>query len=233
MKDYFPMKGYEYKYLINREGMIFNKISFRHIRQSDCYGYRQVSLSSTDRVRKTKLVHILMAETFLGHVSDKKSMLVVNHIDGNKANNSLYNLEIVTRRDNISICYRSNSETKSSKYVGASKNGNKWQSTIAILGVTYYLGCYNTEEEASYIYFKALEDYENNGVIPKKETYKIVRPRLFINKNKHYISRYNPYLLIGRKRYYLGIFNNEQDAIFACRTAYEDYLVKNIIPIQK
>lgn len=45
---------------------------------------------------KMKLVHRLVAECFIG-----KSNLEINHIDGNKKNNTFTNLEYVTRSQNI------------------------------------------------------------------------------------------------------------------------------------
>lgn len=60
-------------------------------------GYKELSLSSDGR-RNTKTVHRLVLEAFKPHVN--MSDLDVNHIDGNKLNNHLTNLEWLTRRDN-------------------------------------------------------------------------------------------------------------------------------------
>ena len=61
-------------------------------------GYKELSLSSDGR-RNTKTVHRLVLEAFKPHVN--MSDLDVNHIDGNKLNNHLINLEWLTRRDNM------------------------------------------------------------------------------------------------------------------------------------
>ncbi|HBW57840.1 MAG TPA: hypothetical protein DEF27_08565 [Oscillatoriales bacterium UBA8482] len=56
-------------------------------------GYRQISCYG-----KTFLVHRVVWEAFNGEIPQG---LQINHIDGNKANNSLSNLELVTPAENI------------------------------------------------------------------------------------------------------------------------------------
>lgn len=55
-------------------------------------GYLEVSLSG-----KSKYIHRLIAETWIGAIPAK---MAVNHKDGNKQNNSVDNLEIVTYSQN-------------------------------------------------------------------------------------------------------------------------------------
>ena len=61
-------------------------------------GYEQVRLCN-DGGCNTKTVHRLVLEVFKPHVN--MNDLQVNHIDGDKLNNHLTNLEWVTARDNI------------------------------------------------------------------------------------------------------------------------------------
>ena len=65
-------------------------------------GYELIQLYS-DNGRDTKAVHRLVLETFKPHVN--MIDLQVNHIDGDKLNNHLTNLEWVTGRDNILHAY--------------------------------------------------------------------------------------------------------------------------------
>lgn len=51
---------------------------------------------------KNFLVHRIVAETFL---SNTNKLLEVNHIDGNKKNNSVINLEWVTHSQNVKHAY--------------------------------------------------------------------------------------------------------------------------------
>ena len=65
-------------------------------------GYERITLSNGGKCI-IKRVHRLVLETFKPHVN--MSDLQVNHIDGDKLNNHLINLEWVTARDNILHAY--------------------------------------------------------------------------------------------------------------------------------
>lgn len=90
-------------------------------------------------------VHRLIGITFLENLKNYKQ---VNHIDGNKINNNIENLEWVTARENR--CHNVKNINTSSKYIGVylHKLSKKWQSTIKLNGKTIYLGIFNTQEEA-------------------------------------------------------------------------------------
>lgn len=61
----------------------------------DKYGYEKVTLTS-GKVRKTFFVHRLVASAFLPNSSNKPT---VNHINGNKRDNSVSNLEWATQAE--------------------------------------------------------------------------------------------------------------------------------------
>lgn len=71
--------------------------------QSDRYGYLQVYLTQNDRTQLFN-VHHLVAEAFLppplGEVGSKLDSYCLNHIDGNKQNNRVTNLEWITHAAN-------------------------------------------------------------------------------------------------------------------------------------
>lgn len=82
------------KYEINKEGDIRNKSTLKSLSQNlGTKGYYQVNIGNTCRK-----VHRLLAETFIENVNNLET---VNHIDGNKVNNSLSNLEWMSRQDNV------------------------------------------------------------------------------------------------------------------------------------
>lgn len=60
------------------------------------YGYYQISLFKNHK-KKNYRVHRLVAENF---IENPKKMKVVNHIDGNKKNNNVSNLEWCTHKQN-------------------------------------------------------------------------------------------------------------------------------------
>jgi hypothetical protein len=66
------------------------------------HGYLKLTLSK-DNIQKTIPIHILVAKTFIPNPENKPE---VNHIDGNKSNNCVNNLEWCTRSENELHAYR-------------------------------------------------------------------------------------------------------------------------------
>jgi hypothetical protein len=98
MKNFWePILNYEKFYLANQNGQIKGIIKNKVLKGSfGSTGYKHIVLSKNGKY-KTKDVHRIVAETFIPNPFNLK---YVNHIDGNKANNSVNNLEWVTAREN-------------------------------------------------------------------------------------------------------------------------------------
>ena len=106
MKEVFEdLKGYEDTYQISEFGRIFskrrlvgNKIIFgRELEpQLTSDGYLKVTLSK-DGTSKRFYVHRLVAMQFIDNINNLEQ---VNHIDGNKLNNNVTNLEWCTKEEN-------------------------------------------------------------------------------------------------------------------------------------
>lgn len=65
-------------------------------------GYDMVNVEFNDgRGRRCVFVHRLVAETFYAFFDNSDYIFEVNHINGNKNNNTLYNLEWMTRNENL------------------------------------------------------------------------------------------------------------------------------------
>jgi hypothetical protein len=60
-------------------------------------GYLYCNISTKGKVSKVK-IHILVAKCFVDNIQNKET---VNHTDGDKLNNHYYNLEWLTRKENI------------------------------------------------------------------------------------------------------------------------------------
>lgn len=92
-------KDYGDFYLVSNTGEIkgvkTGKIRSKNINHEGYY-FVSVSLGSRES-KKTFKVHRAVAETFL---QNEDFNLVVNHKDGNKLNNNIYNLEWCTQREN-------------------------------------------------------------------------------------------------------------------------------------
>lgn len=96
MEKYIDIIDFEGLYQISNLGNIKSFISNKILSKAkDSNGYEIVTLCKNKK-RYTKTIHRLVAESFLG-----KSKLEVNHIDGNKSNNILSNLEYVSKKQNI------------------------------------------------------------------------------------------------------------------------------------
>jgi len=130
----------------------------------DSRGYYYVVLCK-EKKHKNFSIHQLMAMAFLNH-KPCGYQLVINHINGDKLKNTIDNIEIVTQRENSSICYRKNNHLFTSKYIGVSKQsgGGGWISTIYINGKTRYIGTFLSEELASIAYQSALSVLRKNVV---------------------------------------------------------------------
>lgn len=86
-------------------------------------GYRKVDIRFDNGKRISKTVHRLVYEAFNGPIPNR---LVINHIDEDKTNNSLSNLEMMTRADNIRYGNRSEKQKLSRKNgTGLRKEYNK------------------------------------------------------------------------------------------------------------
>lgn len=66
-------------------------------------GYRQVNLRTEDGLFRTYLVHRLVLAAWVGPCPDGA---VTNHINGNKADNRLDNLEYCSQSENMAHSYR-------------------------------------------------------------------------------------------------------------------------------
>lgn len=125
-------------------------------------GYLQVVLIK-DKCRKHIKVHKLIAIEFLNH-KPCGFKLVVDHIDNNRLNNMLENLQLITARENAS----KDRKGGTSKYIGVSfyKSRNKWVSYIKVKNIQIFLGRFDIEIEASNAYQEALTRI-NNGLSAK------------------------------------------------------------------
>jgi hypothetical protein len=70
------------------------------------HGYRVVMLSRPTLRDQKVLVHRLLAATFLGDLGSRYRGMEVNHRNGDKLDNALDNLELVTHQENCQHSYR-------------------------------------------------------------------------------------------------------------------------------
>jgi hypothetical protein len=143
----------------------------------DTVGYPYVNLSDYKK-QKTFRVHQLVAIAFLNHTPNKYDGLLVDHIDGDKLNNHLSNLQLVTNRKNSS----KDRKNKTSKFTGVSwhKQSNKWLAQVRKNNKVEYLGVFEKEEEAAIAYLNSLQ---SKRMYSEKEVLELLRKSHFVEQN--------------------------------------------------
>lgn len=167
MKEiYKNIPGYEDLYKISNLGNV--KISCKKILIRNKYpyiskeknmklilnknGYYQVTLTK-DQKSKSFTVHQLVSITFLNH-NPCGYKLVIDHINDNKLDNRVENLQIVTNRFNT--CKTQGKYSSKYKGVYLEKRSNKYISRIRINGKQNILGYFKCEFKAHLEYQKFL-----------------------------------------------------------------------------
>lgn len=98
-EEWAPIKGYEGVYEVSNLGGVASVRSGNRkiLKPSKPTGYLQIVLSINNS-KRTHRVHRLVAEAF---IPNPKSLPEVNHIDEDKLNNCVDNLEWCTRKYNV------------------------------------------------------------------------------------------------------------------------------------
>lgn len=98
MEIFKDIEGYEGLYRISSWGRVFSIENSKFLNPTLTEkGYSRVDLFDADNKRKHHKVHRLVAMAFIPNPECKPQ---VNHLDGNKQNNSVTNLEWCTDEEN-------------------------------------------------------------------------------------------------------------------------------------
>jgi hypothetical protein len=142
-----------FDYSINEQGEVRNNKTGRILKAApDGDGYMRVALCKNGG-QNTFKIHRLLGIYFL----DCPPHLSMDHIDGDRKNNALSNLRVVTHQQNHY------NRTKAKGY-SLNKRCGKWHAQISVNGKNIHIGFYDTEEDARASYLAAKAIYH---VIPE------------------------------------------------------------------
>lgn len=151
--------NYEGRYQVNNLGNVKSILKTKEKTLNGSLskkGYIQYSLRSIDKYN-VYTAHQIVAMAFLGHKPNSME-LVIDHINNNKLDNRVENLQIVTNRFNtrkVQIGY-----TSQYKGVYWDKNANKWVAQIHANKKRKKLGYFDCELKAHYTYLQAIKELE-------------------------------------------------------------------------
>lgn len=161
-EEWKPVKGYENTYWVSSLGRVKNSRKIMKFYRINS-GYLCIDFT-VNKIKKKFLVHRLVAITFLNNSNNYPE---VNHINEDKNNNAINNLEWCSRRHNTqhsiatgtydkiftqkNTLGKKHKKTCKSKYHNVSwdKNRKRWQASIRHEGKTWYQKRFKTEEEAA------------------------------------------------------------------------------------
>jgi hypothetical protein len=150
---WIKIEGFDYS--INELGQVKNNQTGKILKASvDGCGYLKVDLYANGK-KKTHTIHRLLGVYFLHCPSNKE----VDHWDGDRKNNSLQNLRVVTHQQNMW------NKTSAKGYYW-NVFAEQWAARIRLNGKQIHIGCYDTEVEARAAY---LEEKKNLHIMPVKE----------------------------------------------------------------
>lgn len=145
----FPM--YEISNTGNVRSLRYGKIKLlKLVNRKD--NYQSITLRNKGEIQ-TFLIHRLVYLTF-NDLNVNGYYIHIDHINNNRADNNILNLQLLTARENS---IKINLKNKTSKYKGVSfdKRKNKWRSHIRINSKQICLGSFKNEDEASLAYINA------------------------------------------------------------------------------
>jgi hypothetical protein len=103
------------------------------------------------------------AVVWILHYGEIPNGLQIDHIDGNRTNNAITNLRLVTPQENS--CNKSIHRT--GRLVGCyfHKSSGKWMARARINGNRFYIGCFETEQKAHEEYTQFMKRNESCHIV--------------------------------------------------------------------
>ena len=148
------------KRIIMRKNGIPQSVSEKTLKPgTEKFGYKSVVLCK-DKKQKTFNIHNLVYSTF-GKKKKGQSKLVIDHKDGNPANDNIRNLHLITQRLNISKGFKRKGK-KLPAGVCYDKERGKYIVRIRIENSRKFLGRFDSISEAGLAYQNEVAKLEGN-----------------------------------------------------------------------
>jgi len=119
-------------YKITKSGKIWSIKSNRFLKQRTCNGYKMITLEKNSM---NITIHRIVAETFIPNPENK---IYVNHINSNKLDNRVENLEWVTQKENCAAHKKNISHPR--KVIQMDINDNEISTFESIKKASEYIG---------------------------------------------------------------------------------------------
>ena len=144
-EEWKSIPNYEGLYEVSSYGRVKSLRKNLILKPIKNYGYYKVSLGKYDKHK----IHKLVAQSFLD-LENCEMGLVIDHINNDKLDNRVENLQLISQRENAS----KDKKNTTSNYPGVNwfKLRNKWRAAIGINGKTFHLGLFTDEYEAHLAY---------------------------------------------------------------------------------
>lgn len=99
-------------------------------------------------------------------IMDAPKEMEVDHINGNSLDNRRANLRLASHSENVKNRKRARNNKSGIIGVHWKKAAKKWAAAISINGVSTYLGCFSSKEEAGRVYREAAIKYKGQFYRP-------------------------------------------------------------------
>lgn len=152
METWKTIKDYEGLYEVSNTGQVRSILTGKLLKgaynsKTAYTKYKFVQLYKKNEKRKNAYVHLLVYDHFIGK---DRTGYTVDHIDNDRSNNNVDNLQLITHRLN---CVKD----RKSPGVYYHKKKQAWMARISINGKTKHLGMSKDKEKALEMYKKAFD----------------------------------------------------------------------------